>query len=436
MLPALSLCRLVEMKEAIQDINYQVIEKGGIASPKGFVANGVCAGFKLGTEKPDLALILADEACPSAAVFTKSAFCAAPVQVSREHLDGKSCGYARAIIMNSGNANAATGNPGIELVRTVAAESAKLLGCEPKEILLASTGVIGAHIPLKPFTDNLSTAINQASQDGGYGAACAIMTTDTVAKEYAITYISESTTFKGTSFTVGGIAKGSGMIMPDMATMLAALTTDAPLSPDLALKALRAAVGKSFNKVTVDSDTSTNDTCFLMASGKAATIPNAREAFQKDSIAFAEFLAALEAVCIHLARQIALDGEGATRLITINLNGAASDEDADKAARAVANSPLVKTAIYGHDANWGRIAMALGHSGAAFSQEKVSIDLMGIPVCRDGLTVPFDEEEALRRFEAPEVVIDINLGAGNAATTLWTCDFTHDYITINGDYRT
>ena len=223
------------------------------------------------------------------------------------------------------------------------------------------------------------------------------------------------------------------MIMPNMATMISVLTTDAPIPAALLHKALSSAVNQSFNKVTVDGDTSTNDTCVLFASGKAAaaSAPLAGE----DSVLYAEFCQALNAVTQKLARKMASDGEGATKLVTVTVRGAANDAEADLAARTVANSPLVKTAIYGHDANWGRIAGALGRSGAKFAQENVDIDIMGMPVLRDGLPVPFSEEEALRRFEADEIVLEASLGAGDAETTVWTCDFSHEYVSINGDYR-
>ena len=229
------------------------------------------------------------------------------------------------------------------------------------------------------------------------------------------------------------MSKGSGMIMPNMATMIAIVTTDAPIAAAHLSQILRDAVGVSFNKITVDSDTSTNDTCVTLASGAAA--PGAAP-IEPGTPAYRALAAAYKEVCTHLARMMAADGEGATRLVTVHVAGAATDADADAAARTIANSPLVKTAIYGHDANWGRIAAAAGRSGAAFRQEDVSIDIMGMPVCRGGLTVAFDEEEALRRFEAPEIAIDVNLGAGTCETTMWTCDFSHDYVTINGDYRT
>ena len=426
-----------QVKEQATAFSYQPIKGGGVSSAKGFRASGMHAGFKKKAQSLDFALVLADETCPCAAVFTKNSFCAAPVSVCREYLE-RSGGYARAIILNAGNANASTGAPGIETVHAVTAETAQLIGCAPEEVLAASTGVIGVYILKERFDENIEDLLELADIEGGHSAALAIMTTDTIPKEHALSYLSADPDYAGIRFTLGGMAKGAGMIMPDMATLLVALTTDAPLSPELAQKALVAAVGKSFNKVTIDSDTSTNDSCFLMASGKALPAradDAAPSGFAEGSIAYGEFCAALEALCVWLARQIALDGEGATRLVTVNVNGAASEADADLAARAVANSPLVKTAIFGRDANWGRIAMALGKSGAAFRPENVSIDLLGIPVCRDGLAQAFDEVQAKRRFEAPEIVIDVDLGAGSAATTLWTCDLTHDYISINGDYR-
>ncbi|MCD8199659.1 MAG: bifunctional ornithine acetyltransferase/N-acetylglutamate synthase [Coriobacteriaceae bacterium] len=252
------------------------------------------------------------------------------------------------------------------------------------------------------------------------------MTTDTHPKEGALTFGVD-----GVRYTVGGMCKGSGMMQPNMATMLAVLTTDLPLTPEAARSALESAVGVSFNKVTVDSDTSTNDSVFLLSSGTGGGTP-----VGLDSPALRPFVAALTELSRDLARQIARDGEGASKLVTVEVSGAATAEDADTAARSVANSPLVKTAIGGHDCNWGRIAAALGKSGAAFSQDKVDIDIMGLSVCRAGLTVPFDEEEAARRFEEDEIVIAIDLHAGQESAELWTCDLTHGYISINADYRT
>lgn len=409
------------------------VEGGGVTSARGFRAAGVHAGFRKEVGRLDLALVAADQPCACAAAFTKNVFCSAPVTVSRRHLDGVGYGTARAVVVNSGNANAATGAIGLEAAEETARLAGDAVGCSADEVLVASTGVIGVHLPLAPFGTGLPQAVGQLSAEGGAQAARAIMTTDTRPKEAAVTFSGDGVGYDGCTFTVGGMAKGSGMIMPNMATMIAVITTDAPIASNALHDALVRAVDVSFNKVTVDSDTSTNDSCFLFASGEAA--PQGAPSFDPSGLAFARFEQALHAVCQNLARAMAADGEGATRLVTVNVSGAATDQDADAAARAVANSPLVKTAVFGHDANWGRIAAAIGKSGAAFRQEDAAIDIMGMPVCRGGLTVAFDEDEALRRFEEAEIVIDVDLGAGNSETTVWTCDFTHDYITINGDYR-
>lgn len=409
------------------------LAEGGVASAKGFKAAGVHAGFRANPERLDMALVVADEPCAAAGVFTRNVFCAAPVILDREHLEGVGYGTARAVVVNSGLANAATGERGLQDARDTAEIVAEAVGCPVNEVLVASTGVIGVHLSLDPFESGVPAALAACSKEGGADAARAIMTTDTHPKQAAVTFSGDGIGHEGCTFTVGGMSKGSGMIMPNMATMICVITTDAPVAGDVLHAALVNAVNRSFNKITVDSDTSTNDTCLLLASGAAAE-PGG-EGFQPGSPAYERFASALSCVCENLARQMAADGEGASRLVTVRLAGAADDADADLAARSVANSPLVKTAIAGHDANWGRIAGALGKSGAKFRQEDVDIDMMGIPVCRGGLTVPFDEDEALRRFERPEVVIDVDLGAGDAETTVWTCDFTHDYISINGDYR-
>lgn len=410
-----------------------VLEGGGVTSSVGFTAAGVHAGFRADPNRLDLALVVADEPAACAATFTQNVFCAAPVTVSREHLEGNSHGIARALVVNSGVANAATGERGLEDARTTARIVADTVGCTSREVMVASTGVIGAHLPMDVFDYGVPLVWEACSTQGGASAARAIMTTDTHPKEVAVSFSGNELGYEGCTFTVGGMAKGSGMIMPNMATMISCLTTDAPVSSDVLHECLVRVVKQTFNRVTVDSDTSTNDSCYLFASGAAA--PGGHP-FERGSAALSKFEEALLAVCTFLARSMAADGEGATRLVTVNVRGAANEADADKAARTVANSPLVKTAIYGRDANWGRIAAAIGRSGAVFNQEAVDIDIMGISVCRAGLALPFDEEEALRRFERPEIVIDIDLGAGNSSTTLWTCDFSHEYVTINGDYRT
>ena len=410
-----------------------VIQGGGVTSAKGFKAAGVHAGFRKNPGRLDLALLVADEPAMCAATFTQNVFCAAPVIVSQEHLNGVSYGSARALIVNSGTANAATGTVGINSAHRTADIVSDAVGCPANEVMIASTGVIGQQLNMETFETGVPLAYGALSENGGADAARAIMTTDTRPKECAVSFSGNDIGYAGATFTVGGMAKGSGMIMPNMATMIGVITTDAPVAPEALRYALTTAVKGSFNKITVDSDTSTNDCCFLFASGAAA---NAARPFQPGTPAFKLFQHALNAVCGMLARDMAADGEGATRLITVRVAGAATDEQADAAARTIANSPLVKTAIFGHDANWGRIAGAVGRSGAEFRQEDVSIDIMGLPVMRKGLPVPFSEEEALRRFERPEIDIDVDLGAGTARTVMWTCDFSHEYVTINGDYRT
>ncbi len=449
----------------------------GLDAVRGFAAGGIHAGFRKNPQRLDMALVVAEDGpCAAAGTFTQNRFCAAPVQVSRSHLGAGSCfGTARAVVVNSGNANAATGAQGLAVAEKSAQVVAQAVGCASEQVLVASTGVIGQQLDLAPFETGvpaLASALAQAAGDkhpatsasaagaeegagasdspepatpawtaeeavtgvvGGAAAARAIMTTDTRPKEFAVAYESADPAYAGATFHVGGMCKGSGMIMPNMATMIAVVATDAPVEPAALHEVLLACVKRSFNKVTVDSDTSTNDTCIALASGVAA--PDA-PAIQAGTPAAAELEAAVLRVCTALARAIAADGEGASRLVTVNVTGAATEADADLAARTVANSPLVKTAIYGHDCNWGRIADALGRSGAVFNQEDVTIKIMDLLVCERGLTVPFDEDEALRRFERPEIVIDAGLGAGEAATTIWTCDLTHEYVTINGDYRT
>lgn len=398
---------------------------GGVTAPKGFVAAGLHVGFRHDPNRRDASLVFSQrEETTAAGTFTRNVFCAAPVKLSRKVAQS---GHARAVILNSGNANAATGKPGDEAALRQQELTAQVLGIAQDEVFVASTGVIGVQLPMEPFETGLPKLAEALSdsREAAAGAAKGIMTTDTVSKECAV-----KLEIDGVEYAIGGMSKGSGMIQPNMATMLAVLTTDAAVEEDALKQALKAAVDNSFNKITVDSDTSTNDSCFCLANGAAggAVIEVGTEAFEV-------FAAALRAVCENLARKMAADGEGASKLVTVNITGAASDEDADKAARTIANSPLVKTAIAGHDCNWGRIAAALGRSGAAFEQEKVDIDIMGMPVLRGGLPTGFDEDEALKRFEQDEIVIDVEMGAGSCVTRMWTCDFTHDYISINADYR-
>lgn len=410
--------------------------EGGVCAPKGFKASGVHAGFRKNASRKDLALVFSDAPCATAATFTKNVFCAAPVLFDKAQFEAssgnKSFGEMQAVVINSGNANAATGELGMQTCINQVEIAEEILGCPKSEVLIASTGVIGVQLPLEPFKEGLPRAKDELSYEGGTAAAEAIMTTDLCSKECAVVFSGEDIGYPGCEFKVGGMAKGSGMIMPNMATMIALITTDAPIKANDLYAALLEAVENSFNKVTVDSDTSTNDTCIAMASGAATSGAH----FAPGSAAYARLLAALQAVCVCLARKIARDGEGATRLIDVIVRGAKSEADADVAARTIANSPLVKTAIAGRDANWGRIAAALGQSGAEFNQQDVDISIMGIEVCRGGLALDFDEQEALSRFENDEIEIEVDLHAGDFSTCIWTCDFTHEYISINADYRT
>ena len=406
--------------------------EGGVCAAKGISAAGVHAGFRADPDRLDLALVAADQTCPVAATFTQNRFCAAPVQVSKARA---SLGAARAVVLNSGNANASTGEPGMAVARASTALVARELGCAEEQVLAGSTGVIGKQMDLAPFESGVPAAVAELEHSvaAAHAAARAVMTTDTVPKESS--WEATLTLDDGTEATVhvGGFVKGSGMISPNMATMLSVLSTDAPLTSDAAQTALGWAVGHSFNKVTVDSDTSTNDTCILFATGLAA--PETK--IDEGSKAFVAIAAAVRAVCEDLARQVAADGEGATKLVTVDVIGAGSDADADTVARSIANSPLVKTAICGHDANWGRIAAAAGKCGVDFDQYDVDIDFMGVPVLRAGLPLPMDEDDMLRRFETfDEISIVVSLGQGDATGRIWTCDLTHEYITINGDYRT
>ncbi|MCL1890899.1 MAG: bifunctional glutamate N-acetyltransferase/amino-acid acetyltransferase ArgJ [Coriobacteriia bacterium] len=412
---------------------------GGLGAVKGIKCSGVAAGFRQDPTRKDLALIVAPQGATAAAVFTQNTFCAAPVTVSRTHLDKiiELEDTACAVVINSGNANAATGEAGKQTAIRTAQLAAEALDCKPHQVLIASTGVVGVPLSCDPFEAGLPLAVAALGTDDGtdanaaQAAADAIKTTDTVSKQAAVRFTATQSDGIEVTYTVGGMCKGSGMIAPDMATMLAVIATDAALTQEAATLALREAVDVSFNRVTVDSDTSTNDSVFLFATGATPG-----KTITTDCPVYPLFVTALTQVCENLARQIARDGEGASKLITVKLTGALDEVDADCAARAVADSPLVKTAIAGHDANWGRIAMALGKSGADFEQEKVSIALMGLPVCKDGLALTFDEEKARQLFdELDEIIIEVDLGAGEASAQIWTCDLTHEYVSLNSDYR-
>ncbi|NLY88823.1 MAG: bifunctional glutamate N-acetyltransferase/amino-acid acetyltransferase ArgJ [Firmicutes bacterium] len=393
---------------------------GGGTGPRGFSAAGISCGLKK-DGAPDLALVFSESPAVAAGVFTTNKVKAAPVIVSREHLAAE---YARAVVINSGNANACLGEQGLQDARAVAAETAGLLEVSPREILLGSTGVIGMPLPVGKILDALPALVNNLSPTGGAAAARAIMTTDTRPKEWG-----HRLELGGGEVRIGGMAKGSGMINPKMATLLAVITTDARVERELLREALREVNALTFNRITVDGDTSTNDTVFLLANGKADA-PPVTPGRNLD-----EFKAALYDVAAQLAKMLVQDGEGATKIITVRVTGAATEEEAEVAARAVANSNLVKTAFFGEDANWGRILAAVGYSGIDFSPETTEISLGGLTVFKEGKGLEFSEEEAARILKAPEVEVVINLHRGAAEAGIWTCDLSYDYVRINASYR-
>ncbi len=400
--------------------------EGGVTAPQGFRAAGVHCGIKKAAAAPanlDLALIAADGPVSTAAVFTTNRAAAAPVVLSREQLVA-SGGHAAAIVTNSGCANACTGSAGMQVARDTAAAAAQALGCDPRHVLVASTGVIGVQLDIAKVRSGVEAATRLLSVDGWSEATRAIMTTDPFPKSCAITVHGPSGTI-----TVGGMAKGSGMIEPRMATMLGYLTTDAAIEPALLSRALKRVVDQTFNAITVDGECSTNDCVFAMASGRSG-VTVARD----DDPAFLE---ALNAVAGHLSREIVRGGEGATKLVTVRVIGAASHADAWLAVRTIANSPLVKTAIHGGDPNWGRLIAAAGRSGAAFNLDRASVLIGQVPLFVVG--VPHDEraDSAADVLRAAEVSVTVDLGTGGAhEATMWTCDFSAEYVRINAEYRT
>jgi glutamate N-acetyltransferase/amino-acid N-acetyltransferase len=467
---------------------------GGLGAVPGIRLSGVFAGFRRNPQRKDLALLVAPVGSRAAAVFTQNRFAAAPIKISREHLqaqiqaelpfDNQEAATApsaaplgaasavattspvsgtvdtvgtpsstndtvaaaasvtpatfRALLINSGNANAATGEPGYRSAARSCQLLAETLGCSPQQVLVASTGVIGEPLGSEPFEKGIPLAWAQLGRDDGsdhaaaLAAAEAIMTTDTRPKQAALSFRGIQSDGTEVSYRIGGMAKGSGMIQPDMATLIAVLATDAMLSREAAEEALTKACSLTFNRVTIDSDTSTNDSAFLIATGASAG-----KTIVPGCPLYEPFLQALIGVCERLAYQIVQDGEGATKVINVQVKDAATSEDALRAARAIANSPLVKTAVAGHDANWGRIVMALGKSGACFEQNRVCVAILGIEVCQDGLAVPFDEAAAQRAFATrDEVLIEVWLGAGRCAARVLSCDLTRGYIDINAHYRT
>jgi glutamate N-acetyltransferase/amino-acid N-acetyltransferase len=396
---------------------------GNVTTPRGFRAAGVSCGIKKTAGALDLAIVAADAAVPAAAVFTTNKARAAPILVSRRHLE-RSGGRARAIVVNSGCANACTGVAGLAHAERMARDTADALGCAPDEILVASTGVIGVPLPIDRVTNGIRAAAHALATGDGEAATRAIMTTDPFPKSCAAVVNGPNG-----PITVGGMAKGSGMIEPRMATMLGFLTTDAHVDPDVLAEALRHVVNETFNAITVDGECSTNDCVVAMASGASGV----RVTRADDPTLHA----ALGAVAGHLAREIVRGGEGATKLVTVQVIGAATHDDAWLAARTIANSPLVKTAIHGGDPNWGRLIAAAGRSGAAFTLDRASVSIGDVALFVHG--VPFDDraDQAAAYLTGTEIVVTIDLGTdGTHAATMWTCDFSAEYVRINAEYRT
>lgn len=401
------------------------IVKGGVCSAKGFRAAGVAAEIKY-KGRNDVALIVADEPCAAAAVFTTNKVAAAPVLYDREIVKG---GKIQAILANSGCANACTGELGLRDAKLSALVTAGELGISPKHVLVASTGVIGRPLPMDRLLAGMKAAVKKLGRTPAHGLAAekAVMTTDTKPKQACATV-----RIGGKTVTVGGMSKGAGMIEPNMATMLGFITTDAAVTPAMLRRALYLAINKSFNRLVVDGDESTNDSVFLLASGKAGNA-----AITKAGRDFDAFREALEAVCISLAKQMATDGEGATKFVTVTVKGAKSEKDAARAARAVAKSPLAKTSWFGRDPNWGRVLAAVGYSGADVVDMRAEVFYDRVWAFRCGKVADAAQLKKLAKVlkkDAFEVVVDLHLGKGESS--VYTCDFSLDYVHINADYTT
>ena len=395
---------------------FKAIASGTVTSPKGFLAGAVKAGIK-SQEELDLAILCSEKPCVAAGVFTTTAIKAAPVILSQKHLKNKS---ARAIVVNSGCANACTGDSGMADAVDMAKLVAEKLGLSTEDVLVASTGVIGVPLPMERIRAGIREVV--LTKEGGHELARAIMTTDTFPKEIAM-----SVDAKPGEFTIGGVAKGAGMIHPDMATMLCFLTTDAVVDARFLQAALQKAVDVSFNMITIDGDTSPSDTVVILANGLAGTETiNGRngELFQE----------ALDEVCLYLAKCVARDGEGATKLIEVTVEGALNEEQARLAARTIAGSPLLKAAIHGNDPNWGRIVAALGRSGAKVNERKLDVYLNDVCVMKQGSPVPFDRQELGTSLAGKEVSVRLYLNLGRGKAVAWGCDLSEEYVTINSAY--
>lgn len=406
-------------------MGYQYIE-GSVTAARGFKAAGVHCGIRKNKSKRDLALIYCETKCTAAAVYTTNLVQSSPITVTKKNLQN---GYAQAVICNSGNANTCNAD-GMEKAEMMCQLTAQALGIDANDIIVGSTGVIGQVLPIEPIRDSMAQLVSELSKDGNANAAEAIMTTDTIAKEVAV-----ETVIGGKTVKIGGISKGSGMIHPNMATMLCFVTTDAAVSAAMLQKAVKTVADKTFNMISIDGDTSTNDTLSVMASGLAGNDEITAEGEDYDV-----FVEALTAVCRGLSKMMAKDGEGATKLLTCKVTGAKTEKDAKGVAKSVICSSLLKAAMFGADANWGRVLCAIGYAGCDVDVHKVDVSFASkagtIDVCQNGAGIDFSEEIAKTVLTEDEVEILVALNDGEGTAEAYGCDLTYEYVKINGDYRT
>ncbi|MCH5212455.1 MAG: bifunctional glutamate N-acetyltransferase/amino-acid acetyltransferase ArgJ [Oscillospiraceae bacterium] len=408
------------------NVMYKVIE-GGVCAAKGYKANGLNCGLNSNKDKNDLGLYVSDVPANTAGVYTTNKVKGAPILVTKQHLDAAG-GKSRAVIMNSKNANTCNAD-GVEKAEAMCGLTAKALGLDANDVLVASTGVIGQILPIEPIAEHIDELAAGLTYDGNERAATAIMTTDTVKKEYAVEF-----ELGGKLCRLGGMAKGSGMIHPNMATTLNFITTDAAVSTELIGKALSETVKVTYNCLSVDGDTSTNDTLLLMSNGLAGN-----EEITEENVDYEIFKEALYIVMSELTKMLAKDGEGATKLLECAVSSAPDQDTAIIVAKSVIRSPLLKCAMFGEDANWGRVLCAIGYAEADFDINKVDVDFRSnagvLPVCRNGAGVPFSEDFAKVVLAEEEIFIDVSLNSGDAEAKAWGCDLTYNYVKINGDYR-
>ena len=400
--------------------------QGGVCAAKGFKASGIHCGIRASRTKKDLALIFSEKNASCAAVYTTNLVKGAPLTVTKENI---SDGYAQAVICNSGNANTCNSD-GVEIAKKMCSLVSDALGIDSHDVVVASTGVIGQKLNIEPIKTGIPLLVSALSKDGNEAAAEGIMTTDTFKKEVAVSF-----SVGGKDCTIGGMAKGSGMIHPNMATMLVFITTDVAISPEMLQKALSTDIANTFNMVSVDGDTSTNDMVTVLANGMAGNSP-----ITDDGEDFQAFMKALNTITVSLCRMIAGDGEGATKLLECTVSGASDKNTAKTVAKSIICSSLLKAAMFGADANWGRVLCAIGYSGASVDVNKIDVAFKSskgtVEVCKNGAGIDFSEEKAKQVLLEKEIDILVDLNSGKQEATAWGCDLTYDYVKINGDYRT